>query len=313
MIGDVRQPRGFTLIEVLIVVAVIGVVALAAAPAVNSFTGANARSAASEIAGASRYLFDTAALRHQTCRLVLDIDAREWWAECTTAAPGARRNQAVMGKDGVGRGRRAGAGPGVLRRDRRREAEVPGPGEVRRVQGSPGPEAEAQGGRVLREDLDAPRRATPRPRARPTSTSSPRARPTGPRSRSPTDPTPTRWSPSRSPAAPGWSPGSPRCRGEARPDQPRLHAARGDGGARHPGRRRSWRWPTSPATRCGTTSTPATSRWRRCWHAARWPSSRRSTRTAASPTSIRPRTAPSPTRASPPCAGSWSSGSPPPT
>jgi general secretion pathway protein H len=98
---EVRQPRGFTLIEVLIVVAVIGVMALAAAPAVNSFTGANARAAASEIAGAFRYLFDTSALRHQTCRLVLDIDGREWWAECTTASPGARRNQPVMGKDGV--------------------------------------------------------------------------------------------------------------------------------------------------------------------------------------------------------------------
>ena len=100
MNGDGRQPRGFTLIEVLIVVAVIGVVALAAAPAVSSFTGANARSSAGEIAGASRYLFDTAALRHQTCRLVIDIDAREWWAECTTAAAGSRRNQPVMGKDG---------------------------------------------------------------------------------------------------------------------------------------------------------------------------------------------------------------------
>jgi len=101
MIGDVRQPRGFTLIEVLIVMAVIGVVALAAAPAVNSLTGANARSSAGEIAGASRYLFDTAALRHQTCRLVIDIDAREWWAECTTATAGSRRNQPVMGKDGT--------------------------------------------------------------------------------------------------------------------------------------------------------------------------------------------------------------------
>ena len=48
------QARGFTLIEILIVVAVIGVVALAAAPAVSSLTGANARSAAGEIAGASR-------------------------------------------------------------------------------------------------------------------------------------------------------------------------------------------------------------------------------------------------------------------
>ena len=82
-------------------VAVIGVMALAAAPALDSFTGANARSAAGEIAGASRYLFDTAALRHQTCRLVVDIDHREWWAECTAAGPGNRRGQPVMGKDGV--------------------------------------------------------------------------------------------------------------------------------------------------------------------------------------------------------------------
>jgi general secretion pathway protein H len=101
MIRERGQPRGFTLIEVLIVVAVIGVMAFAAAPAVNSFTGANARSAAGEIAGASRYLFDTAALRHQTCRLVVDIDHQEWWAECTAVQPGGRRGQPVMGKDGA--------------------------------------------------------------------------------------------------------------------------------------------------------------------------------------------------------------------
>ena len=101
MRGARGHARGFTLIEVLIVVSVIGVMAFAAAPAVNSFTGANARASASEIAGAYRYLFDTAALRHQTCRMVFDMDAREWWAECTANTPGARRGQPVMGKDGV--------------------------------------------------------------------------------------------------------------------------------------------------------------------------------------------------------------------
>src|SRR5512137_2606810 len=94
------QPRGFTLIELIIVVAVVGVVAAAVAPAVSSFTGADARAAAAEISGASRYLFDTAAMRHETCRLVLDIDKREWWAECTSARKEGRRGQPVMDREG---------------------------------------------------------------------------------------------------------------------------------------------------------------------------------------------------------------------
>jgi general secretion pathway protein H len=95
-----HHPVGFTLIEVIIVVAVIAVMAAAAAPAVSSLTGASARSSAGEIAGAYRYLFDTAALRHQTCRLVLDLDAEEWWAECTAGSGPGRRSQPVVGKDG---------------------------------------------------------------------------------------------------------------------------------------------------------------------------------------------------------------------
>jgi general secretion pathway protein H len=81
-----RTARGFTLIELLVVVGVIAVLAGLAAPALGSLTGANARQAASELAGAMRYMFDTAALRHETCRIALDLDARAWWAEC---APGA--------------------------------------------------------------------------------------------------------------------------------------------------------------------------------------------------------------------------------
>jgi general secretion pathway protein H len=80
-----RQPRGFTLIELLIVIAVLAVLSAAAVPAVRAVTGANARAAAGELSGAARYLFDTAALRHQTCRLALDLDHATWWAEC---APG---------------------------------------------------------------------------------------------------------------------------------------------------------------------------------------------------------------------------------
>jgi len=95
------QPRGFTLIELLIVVAVMAVVAMAAAPALSSFTGTNARVAAGQLAGASRFLYDTAALRHETCRLSLDLDQSAWWAECTSAAKEGRRRQPVMSKDGT--------------------------------------------------------------------------------------------------------------------------------------------------------------------------------------------------------------------
>ncbi len=84
--------RGFTLIELLVVVGVIALLAGLAAPALGSLTGANARKAAGEVAGAMRYMFDTAALRHQTCRIALDLDARAWWAECAPGAAGIARD-----------------------------------------------------------------------------------------------------------------------------------------------------------------------------------------------------------------------------
>src|SRR5512141_296215 len=90
-----RQPSGFTLIEMLIVVAVIAVMAAAAMPAVNSVTGANARAAAGELAGAARYLFETAALRHETCRLALDLEKATWWAECTRDRAFASREKST--------------------------------------------------------------------------------------------------------------------------------------------------------------------------------------------------------------------------
>jgi general secretion pathway protein H len=98
-----REARagGFTLIELMIVVAIAAAVAAAAAPAIASLSGANVRGAAGELAAATRFLFDTAALRHETCRLTLDLDKRAWWAECTEARQGGRRSQPVVGKDGT--------------------------------------------------------------------------------------------------------------------------------------------------------------------------------------------------------------------
>jgi general secretion pathway protein H len=84
---------GFTLIELLVVVGVFALVAGLAAPALGTLTGANARSAAGSLAGAMRYMFDTAALRRERCRIALDAASRAWWAEC---APGGA---AAVAKD----------------------------------------------------------------------------------------------------------------------------------------------------------------------------------------------------------------------
>jgi general secretion pathway protein H len=78
--------RGYTLIELLIVIAIVAILSAAAVPALSSVTGADVRAAASELAAGCRYLFDTASLRHQQCRLALDLDGRSWWAECAQEA-----------------------------------------------------------------------------------------------------------------------------------------------------------------------------------------------------------------------------------
>jgi general secretion pathway protein H len=81
----------------MIAVAVIAVLAAAVLPSVSSLSGADTRKAAGELAGSLRYLFDTAALRHATCRMVLDLDQRSWGAECAPRLVGVARD------DGKGR------------------------------------------------------------------------------------------------------------------------------------------------------------------------------------------------------------------
>jgi general secretion pathway protein H len=77
----------------MVVIAVVAVMAAAATPALRGISGANARQAAGELAGSLRYLFDTAALRHATCRLAIDIENRATWAECAPRAVTLARSE----------------------------------------------------------------------------------------------------------------------------------------------------------------------------------------------------------------------------
>lgn len=87
-----RRAAGFTLVELLIVIAVIAAMAVMAGPGLASMTGANARQTAGELAGSMRALFDVAAMRHATCRMVLDLGERAWWAECAPGRTGVARD-----------------------------------------------------------------------------------------------------------------------------------------------------------------------------------------------------------------------------
>ncbi len=89
--GRAHHSRGFTMVELMIVVGVIALITAAVMPALGSLTGANARQAAGELSGSLRYLFDTAALRHVSCRMVLDLDERAYWAECAEGKGGVDR------------------------------------------------------------------------------------------------------------------------------------------------------------------------------------------------------------------------------
>jgi general secretion pathway protein H len=66
-----RPHRGFTLIELMVALAIAAALFSALILGLGALTGARARKAMGELGGAARSLYDTAALTGNTCRLVL--------------------------------------------------------------------------------------------------------------------------------------------------------------------------------------------------------------------------------------------------
>jgi len=72
---------GFTLLEVLIVVAIVALMSGLAAAGFRSVTKSQLRADAAQLSGAMRYLFDRASTTGKMYRLVLDLDNQKYFAE----------------------------------------------------------------------------------------------------------------------------------------------------------------------------------------------------------------------------------------
>lgn len=95
-----RRPTGFTLLEMIIVIAMIALLMGGAVMAIGAVTGSKAKAAATELAGTIRLLYDSAALTGRTCRLVFELPAAKdddspvkYHAECAKAGLTARKDR----------------------------------------------------------------------------------------------------------------------------------------------------------------------------------------------------------------------------
>lgn len=76
-----RRDGGFTLLEVLIVIAIVALMATLGAAGFRSVTKSQLRADAAQLSGAMRYLFDRASTTGKMYRLVLDLDNQKYFAE----------------------------------------------------------------------------------------------------------------------------------------------------------------------------------------------------------------------------------------
>lgn len=75
--------RGFTLIELMVVVAIIALLIVIGAVSIGAIRGADVDSTGSVLSGAVTYLSSRAVHDNKTYRLVLDLDARRFYTETT--------------------------------------------------------------------------------------------------------------------------------------------------------------------------------------------------------------------------------------
>jgi general secretion pathway protein H len=95
-----RRARGFTLLELIIVIGIIALISSGAVMTVGAVTGSKAKASATELAGTIRLLYDSAALTGKTCRLVFELPNLKdddtpvkYHAECAKSGLTARKDR----------------------------------------------------------------------------------------------------------------------------------------------------------------------------------------------------------------------------
>ncbi|MBC8131388.1 MAG: prepilin-type N-terminal cleavage/methylation domain-containing protein [Deltaproteobacteria bacterium] len=76
-----RSKNGFTLLEILIVLVIVGLISGMSIRGLRSLAKTDLRSSTSRMSGAIRYLFDRASTTGKYHRLVIDVDEGRYWAE----------------------------------------------------------------------------------------------------------------------------------------------------------------------------------------------------------------------------------------
>lgn len=80
---QIRAVRAFTLLEVITAIIVVGLMMGVTIPTVNSITNVKQRSAAQQVAGNIKHLYDRAILERIYIRLVIDLEQDAYWSEST--------------------------------------------------------------------------------------------------------------------------------------------------------------------------------------------------------------------------------------
>jgi general secretion pathway protein H len=77
----VRREQGFTLVEIVVVMAILGLVVTLGTRGFKTLAKSDLRASSVHLSGAIRYLFDRASTTGKVHRLVIDIDQGKYWAE----------------------------------------------------------------------------------------------------------------------------------------------------------------------------------------------------------------------------------------